>query len=64
MTPARAQAAEYLHDMAEELAQIALINALPVAAHCFAMAALDTKAACAPDAIALRASETRSSRDT
>jgi len=48
MTPAQAKAAEYLHDMANELAQIAFINALPVAARCFEMAALEVEFAIEP----------------
>ena len=49
MTPAQAKAAEYLHDMAKELAEIAFFNALPVAARCFEMAALETQPASASE---------------
>ena len=51
MTPEQAKTAQYLHDMAKELAEIAFHNDLPVAARCFEMAALETQPASASETI-------------
>ena len=50
MTLEQRKIAEYLHERAKKLAEIALRNGFPVAAQCFDMAALETELAIKPGA--------------
>jgi uncharacterized membrane protein len=45
MTLEQRKIAEYLHERAKKLADVALCNGFPVAAQCFEMAALETELA-------------------
>lgn len=54
MTPVQREAAEYLHELATEMAKITRLNGLHVAAFCFEMAALETEPVGSSEATASR----------